>query len=426
MPTATPPSTLRATPTARSERLREEVNRIAIVGLDGQIYTIDTDGSHSRRISPETGVFTWPTWSPDARKLAFSGVNEDEGGNLRISLFVFSSASSKISELYVGEPGVVGLLAEEVVQYALWSPDSAKLAFVVLTSQGQSLFLDDPRDSVGPTLVLDQGPLWMSWSPDSQYLLVHRGADHFLVNTLEGIRVDDVGISASGYRVPAWRPPGAIVTLASEDGPGRYTILNAEVDRDGLGVQQPITSLREIGFPLTPAFIWSPSGEVLALAGSTLVVSYLGLPIFVYRDLVLLFEGESAQEILIQDDVIAYFWSPDSSRLAYVSPSPIEGSLRWTVLNVVNGDRWPLVDFIPSRDQLTVFQFFDQYAYSHSLWSPDSRSLVFAGKLTNRATPAFSTSEVARQGSHIIVVGTDPGPSTQTIADGILGFWSPR
>ena len=402
------------------------MNRIAFVGLEGQIYTVDPDGSHPRRISPETGVFTWPTWSPDASRLVFSGVVEDEGGNLRISLFAFSAVSSSLRELYVGEPGVVGLLAEGVVHYPLWSPDSTRVAFIAFTSQGLSLFLDDLTDSVGAALILDQGPLWISWSPDSQYLLVHRGADHFLVNTLEGIRVDELGIRAVGYRVPAWKPPGAIVTLASGDGPGRYTILTAEVVADGLDVPQPITYLHEIGFPLTPAFLWSPSGDFLALAGSTRVVRYLGLPVFVYRDLAVVSESDKAQTILVQDNVMAYFWSPDGSRLAYVAPSQKAGILRWTVLNVVNGERWHLVDFIPSRDQLTIFEFFDQYAYSHSPWSPDSRSLVFAGKLVDEAVAVSATYDVARQGSHIIVVGTDPDPSTQTIAEGILGFWSPQ
>ena len=275
------------------------MNRIAFVDLGLQIYTVDPDGSHPRRISPETGNFTWPTWSPDARSLVFSGVVEDEGGNLRISLFAFDAASSKLSELYVGEPGVAGLLAEGVVRYPLWSPDSTRVAFIAFTLQGLSLFLDDLRDSVGAALVLDQGPLWMSWSPDSQYLLLHRGADHFLVNTLEGIREDELGIRAWEYRVPAWKPAGAIITLASGDGLGRYMIFTAEVVANGLDGPQPIAYLHEIGFPLAPAFLWSPSGEFLALAGSTRVVSYLGLPLFAYRDLALFSESKSAQTILI-------------------------------------------------------------------------------------------------------------------------------
>ena len=208
-----------------------------------------------------------------------------------------------------------------MVHYPLWSPDSTRVAFIAVTSQGLSLFLDDLTDSVEAAFILDQGPLWMSWSPDSKYLLVHRGADHFLVNTIEGIRVDELDIRAVGYRVPAWKRQGAFVTLASGDEPGRYTILTAEVVADGLDVPQPITNLHEIGFPLTPAFLWSPSGDFLALAGSTRVVSYLGLSLLVYRDLSLFSERDMAQTILIQDNVMAYFWSPDGSRLAYVAPS---------------------------------------------------------------------------------------------------------
>ena len=363
-PTATPRHT--PTPTPRPETRRKEENRIAFVGLEGQIYTVDPDGSQPRRISPKKGVFTWPTWSPDARRLVFSGIVEDGADDVRISLFVFDAASSRVRELYAAEPGVVGLLAEGVVHYALWSPDSTRVAFIAFTSKGLSLFLDDPTDGVEAALVLDQGPLWMSWSPDSQYLLVHRGADHFLVNTLEEIRVDELDIHAVGYRVPAWKPTGAIATLAS-GGPGRYTIFSAKVVGDGLDVPQPVTSLHEIGFPLTPAFLWSPSGDLLALAGSTRMISYLGQTILVYRDLALFSESKTAQTLLIQDNVMAYFWSPDGSRLAYVSPSQTADTLCWTVLNVANGERWPLVEFIPSPDQLTMFQFFDQYAYSHSL-----------------------------------------------------------
>ena len=75
---------------------------------------------------------------------------------------------------------------------------------------------------------------------------------------------------------------------------------------------------------------------------------------------------------------------------------------------------------------MTMFQFFDQYAYSHSIWSPDSGSLVFAGRLVDDATAASAHYNLAQQESHIIVVGTNPEPLTQIIADGTLAFWSPR
>ena len=96
------------------------------------------------------------------------------------------------------------------------------------------------------------------------------------------------------------------------------------------------------------------------------------------------------------------------------------------VLSLADRSDMPLLDFVPSRDQLTMFQFFDQYAYSHSLWSPDSRSLVFAGQLAAGAVTASATAHPGHAGSHIIVVDTQSAASAEIIAPGVLGFSSPR
>ena len=97
--------------------------------------------------------------------------------------------------------------------------------------------------------------------------------------------------------------------------------------------------------------------------------------------------------------------------------------LRWNILNVADGSRWPLADFLPSADQLVMLQFFDQYAHSHSVWSPASRSLVMAGRIAGGAVSAALRRQPADQ---IIVMGTDPDPSLHVISNGHLGFWSPR
>ena len=100
-----------------------------------------------------------------------------------------------------------------------------------------------------------------------------------------------------------------------------------------------------------------------------------------------------------------------------------QGVLRWNILNLADGADRPLVDFRPSADQLTVFRFFDQYARSHIQWSPDSQSIVFAGRLSSTAVSA----SLGRQhGDMIIVVAIPPALTVDTIAEGSLGFWSPR
>ena len=400
---------------------KAEVNRIAYVIPDGQILSIKPDGSNERTISPELGTFTWPTWSPDARRLVFSGVFRDITRGPVISLYAYDDATSLASQMYTGELGIAGILAQGVLHYPMWSPDGSRVAFIAVTSQGLTLFLDDPRDDSEAQYLMDRGPLWMSWSPDSQYLLVHRGSEHFLVDTLDPVEIERLDIRSARYRVPAWRPNDQAPTFATVGRTTDVSLVAAELAGRALGAHEPIIDVSG-----DPAFLWSPDARFLAVAASFRVTVYQGAVILVYEELTVLPEEEGGPPIVINDDVVAYFWSPDATKLAYAVLSDTSGALRWMLLDLADGSRRPLVDFIPSRDQLTMFEFFDQYAYSHSLWSPDSRSLVFAGSLNVSAVTASAGLNARLQGSHIVVLDVDSNRSAQVIADGILGFWSPR
>jgi len=161
------------------------------------------------------------------------------------------------------------------------------------------------------------------------------------------------------------------------------------------------------------------------VAGSPRGLELMGSVMLVYQDLKLVPDSETVDPMTIEDNVLAFFWSPDGSKLAYVTLSQVRGVLTWNLLDMNSRVQRRLIDFIPSRNQLTMFQFFDQYAYSHSLWSPDSRSLVFAGRPSTEATEASFGADPGHEDPHIIVLDTDTR-SVEYIADGILGFWSPR
>ena len=136
-------------------------------------------------------------------------------------------------------------------------------------------------------------------------------------------------------------------------------------------------------------------------------------------------DSEDLEEtIVVNDNLVSLFWAPDSSKIAYATLADPSGGMRWTLLDIASGERVPLVDFRPSTDQLTMFQFFDQYAYSHQLWSPDSRYLLFAGTLNEAAVTAGSGGQ-SNEGSHVFIVDTSPMRSVQPLTEGVLGFWSP-
>lgn len=407
-------------------RAAPAVNLIAFVDADGAVKTMLPDGSGVRRISPAVdGFFTWPTWSPDARTLAYSGVVSDDG---MAQLNLYAAALDVIGDsgdadaglhrvIYAAERGEVGLLAQGVIHYPLWSPDGAHLAFIAAASDGLSLYIDDLSDDPSARHLLDDGPLWMSWSDDGAALAVHRGSDHFLVDARDGFRVSGLDIAAQEYRVPAWRPSANALTVLTGDG-----VATANVDAGGAAdAPMPVREARG-----DAAFLWSPSGTHLAVSDAARRFLYRGAVMSAYRRLAIASESapQNADEIL--QPILAFFWSPDGSRLAYITLSDTEGALRCIVMDMDSRERRAALDFVPSPEQQTLFQFFDQYAYSHNIWSPDSANLVFAGNIVGNAATASGGAHPGHRGFHIIVADAGGASTPQLVGEGIMGFWSPR
>ena len=406
------------TSTARPPSPGLQVDRIAYVGLDGQIRTVNPDGSGDLRISPQEGIFTWPTWSPDGQEVAFSGVIGVDGGQRQYNLYSLNTMTGQSSEIHLGEPGATRLVAQGAPHYILWSPDSTHLAFIGTTASGLRLYVDDLGDDIGPKPALDGSPLWLDWSPDSRFILVHRGPDHFLLDSALGIPtlldIPAAGLDV-GYNVPVWRPLGDTITFVGGDTSQGYTLYTS--GRDALN-PRPVAEV-----PQGAAFSWSPDGQVLAVASPNTVGYYQPLGLRVFSRVSLYSAEGSKRSVEITENVVAFFWSPDSTKLAYVTFTDVPGVLRWKVVTIADGTRWRVMDFLPSLGHLTVLQFFDQYARSHSVWSPDSTSLVISGRLAALSQSAGYTRQPVDQ---IIVLGTQQPVSFQVIADGFLGFWSPR
>ena len=400
------------------------VDLIAYTGADGGLFTIRPDGTGSRRmagggvegavgrisaqgLTPEA-LFTWPTWSRDGQKLAFSRVLPS-GGSAATSIHVVDVETGNLSLVHENEPGASPFIAEDASHYLYWSPDSRLLTFISSTSTGLTLFssLGDGLDAAIP--IATMGPIYYSWAADSSGILMHLRTGLEILDAPSLTNPRRLGEASSIYRVPAFSPVDRKGVYVDQDnGNDSLFVLNLG-PADDAGLPKALT---EVG--PGAAFLWSPDGREIATADSTSGA----LPS--YQRLRVVQADGSGERTVVEDSFLAFFWSPDGEWLLYVTVAPSQRSLIWNVVPAAGGESKELAEFGPSSEQFTMISFFDQYAYSNSLWSPDSTRFVFTGTLSHGAG---RTNGVSSSTDKVYAVDIATGV-TQELASGRIAFWS--
>ena len=310
--------------------------------------------------------------------------------------------------IYSNEPGT-DAIARGTPHYCSWSPDGSRLAFVASTQRGLALFAWDSQDDAPPRLVHEGGPLYFTWSPNSADVFIHSFTEHHLSGaTGERDPSQFPGISTM-YMAPSWSDDGGRIAFFLDGERGRQRLVT--IDLDGRTVKV-LTEFSGIG-----AAAWRPGSAQLGLTRTMIGSSgfYSGLRIMDY---------ETRTETRLTDDpTLAFYWSPDGSRAAYVTSSEdAEGSIRVGVVSADGGAPTYLADFVPSREQLTQFMYFDQYAQSHSIWSPDGGRLLIFGALGYHVARTPLGADATNSALLFDAAGRS---EPREVAAGFVGSWLP-
>ncbi|MCA9916433.1 MAG: PD40 domain-containing protein [Anaerolineales bacterium] len=390
------------------------INRIVYVNDDGQLMTVAPTGDDPRQLTDGRLRFQFPAWSPDGRSLAVIGVSR--GSAAVFVLEDLPEAAALPDPLY--EDGDQGPF------YLYWSPDSRQVSFLASHPDGMALHVAQADGSAESRLLTTGGPLYWQWRSDSQQLFIHSGfsgeESRLELMSPDGKGVEDAIASPGFFQVPGISADGRYLAYAEEmTGNSNLVIVDTQSDAE--------LSERHAGLV---ALAWSPTENHLAFTNGTEPnrASFVG-------PLRLLDAATGETRLISSEPIIAFFWSPDGRYLAAfsllgngegdinaqaepkndVSKPGLQRNfpqLRLLVYDVVADEgRW-LFNFTPTLTFATQFlPFFDQYALSHRLWSPDSSRLVLP--------------MVADGRNQIFVINIVTGQKLY-LADGQMPFWSPR
>ena len=122
-----------------------------------------------------------------------------------------------------------------------------------------------------------------------------------------------------------------------------------------------------------------------------------------------------------EGQIIAFYWSPQGDKIAWVVLDIESRAFDWKVSASSGGPARQLFRFQASANVFTSLSFFDQYAYSHSPWSPDGTRLVVAG---TRAETSGGRNGNTPTENQVFVLDATGAEAPRSIAPGVLAFWS--
>jgi TolB protein len=286
-----------------------------------------------------------------------------------------------------------------------WSPDGKYIVFLAGSQLSAQIV---PADGSLPAHLIATGaPSFFAWSPDSGTLLLHLGG-----HTAQGGHVAAYHpgesqprplLSDPGFfQAPAWsldgqhffyvaQPPIANAEPTIDDIKSDIMRVSAEGKQPTMLVREEKSDLRIIRAPNSDQIAYSVRG--IEGFGPLKLVDGLGGPARLL----------SHQE----DHVTAFFWSPDGTRIAYLTYADTyepAGPRTWHIVDTASGAIDDLATFTPSEAFAGLQAFFDAYTFSFSPWAPDSARLAYG----------------ANDG--VYVIDTASGSATRQ-AEGVLGMW---
>ncbi|MGB1250942.1 MAG: TolB family protein [Candidatus Promineifilaceae bacterium] len=397
--------------------------RIAYINTQGQLCTCDADGGNKHELTRPDRAYQFPAWSPDGKHIA--AVGSDKRGT---GVYCFEDdPKGQQWQLYRSWMG-----SRKSPFYLYWSPDSKTVSFIANHRRhGIGFFLVKAEANAKAELIAHGQPFFWQWRSDSAEILIHSGINtskHFkYIKPFKSDLVTRNHAHPGNFQSPGISHDGRYLAFSTTSKANVATIVLEEIETGEKTC---------IDHKSSTVFSWSPTRNELAFMAPQQEARHHFGPLMLAQ-----LSGKTKQ--LTPYPVLAFFWSPNGRKLAYFTPTQndqafqLSGGNKITYLNghspprmlrgtehrqpapldlnlwIVDMDqrtRRKLFEFRPTQLFLNQFlSFFDQYAHSHRVWSPDSQAIILP------VAQGVSQREI----TVIPISGAKP----TVVGKGVVGFW---
>lgn len=247
------------------------------------LYTVNIDGTNMKQIPHDMDIVDYcPVWSPDGSKIAFLSYKSDPKSR-DINFYIINSDGTNRIECNIPKSDPQAQY-KAFHSFPIWSPKGDKLLFSF-----------------------------------NQYIyIINSDGTNLTKLTAEPIEAGDVQLP------PSWSPDGSKILFQSPTKTSPLTNIYI-MNSDGSGLTQLTQSGYTAGQPLPSTFtrdsnpVWSPDGTKVAFLSSLINRTEDNKSTINYRLSIMGTDGKNRVDIPGNDNLSYYYWSPDSSKLAFWS-----------------------------------------------------------------------------------------------------------
>jgi len=348
-----------------------------------------------------------PTFSPDGKHLAYWSEGRKDADNA-FALWVYDLAHQQATQIFESR--------SERIVYMRWLADGQHLSFLLGEPRGLSLMLAEIKESSPVRIVTTGMPLYFDWGATAGEVAVHTlalNSDRTEQVSLMSVTPTSQNVEkvlSSGrtpFKTPCWSPDGKhLAYIANYHAESNIVVADADAKNPRSIVSLPVGE---------NSFVWAPDSAHLAY--STAIEPQNP----VYHGIKLVDIASASSKWLTKSDVAAFFFAPDSRHVAYIVFPPVLEKKNWAVVDIQSGKEKTLGNFLTTTEESTAYRFFDQLAVSHTIWSPDSSSFIYAGvRLLGTPDKAIGTAPPPM--AWIVPIdGSEP----HQVSAAVIAFFSP-